>query len=258
MTEQKRKISKLCLAGFLLSVLTPVLLVLTFVLSRTWYGLFDVYAVYAAILFLPLIGLILSIIGLVTAIVKRRKGKGFGIAGIVLPNLYAAAIIILVILFVVFAINGSQQTIQRQKEREVYSMGAVGNPVNEEYDVSPYRIPEGTDITALNVYTSESDLKTYAESKLQSINLTTNLSIRGKYQDKDFLIVRSDFFKEWLSKNTISYYDRDGYATISYDFTWEFMGGGFNNLAVYKDPSNRFIIITNCSDYKVITEFFEA
>ena len=89
MTEQKKKMSKLCLAGFLLSVLMPVLLVLNFALSRILYGLYDEYVVYAVILFFPLIGLILSIVGLIIAIVKRRKGKGFGIAGIVLPNLYA-------------------------------------------------------------------------------------------------------------------------------------------------------------------------
>ena len=27
-------------------------------------------------------------------------------------------------------------------------------------------------------------------------------------------------------------------------------------LAVYKDPSDKYIIVTNCNDYKVITEFF--
>ena len=69
MTEQKRKISKLCLTGFLLSVLMPVLLVLNFALSRILYGLYDEYVVYAVILFFPLIGLILSIVGLIIAIV---------------------------------------------------------------------------------------------------------------------------------------------------------------------------------------------
>ena len=28
-------------------------------------------------------------------------------------------------------------------------------------------------------------------------------------------------------------------------------------LAVYKDPSDKYIVITNCSDFKVISEFFE-
>lgn len=261
MTEQKKKMSKLCLAGFLMSVLMPVLLVLNFALSRMLYGLYDEYVVYAVILFMPLIGLILSIVGLITAIVKRRKGKGFGIAGIVVPNLYAAAVVIMAVSSVFIAIDGNRKTVEMQKQREVYLMGAVGKPVNDEYDVSRYRIPKGTDLTALHVYTNESDLKTYAESKLQSINLSGNLSIRGKYQDKDFLIIRSDFFEEWLSNNSLgigSVNFNDGYASISYDFSWEFMGIGFRTLAMYKDPSGKFIIITNCSDYKVITEFFEG
>ena len=52
-------------------------------------------------------------------------------------------------------------------------------------------------------------------------------------------------------------YRPDGYAHISYEYEWEFSATHPCTLDMYKDPSEKFIIITNCGDYKVISEFFE-
>ena len=99
----------------------------------------------------------------------------------------------------------------------------------------------------------------YAESKLQQIDNTTDMSIRGVFQDYNFLIVRSDMRDAWMAENSpggFKYYD--GYASITCPregMEWMIIP---ETLAVYLDPSDKFIIITNCNDYKVIAEFFEG
>ena len=251
MSEQKRKLSKLCLAGFILSVLSPVVLVLT--LCFSWYMDYRVYALMFALVGLfPLIGLVLSVIGLITAKIKRRKGKGFGIAGIALPNLYAAFIVLMVVLMLV----GQSSTIRTEKESDLNSMWGVGTPVNTEYDVSRYRIYEGYDIDSSDISVSEEELIKFAESKLEIISKESDMVVKGKYKGNDFLIIRRDRFNDWQKEDrlgSINYSDK-GYASLTYSVTWEFAASGIYTLDVYKDPSDRFIIITNCSDHKVISD----
>ena len=95
MSEQKRKISGLCLTGFILSIMSPVLLIC----MNSWSFLTEIEAVYWVLLGVailsPLAGLILSITGLATARKKGRKGKGFGIAGIILTGTYAVIVLII-------------------------------------------------------------------------------------------------------------------------------------------------------------------
>ena len=95
MSEQKRKISGLCLTGFILSIMSPVLLICL----NSWGFLSEIEAVYWVLLGVailsPLAGLILSITGLATARKKGRKGKGFGIAGIILTGTYAVIVLII-------------------------------------------------------------------------------------------------------------------------------------------------------------------
>ena len=58
------------------------------------------------------------------------------------------------------------------------------------------------------------------------------------------------------SPGGFKYYD--GYASITCPregMEWMIIP---ETLAVYLDPSDKFIIITNCNDYKVIAEFFEG
>lgn len=88
MSEPKKKYSKLCIAGFIISVLFPVLML--FINSRFFPSLGNTFTLISlvVILLLPFIGLILSIVGLVTMRKKGLAGKGFGIAGIVLSGVF--------------------------------------------------------------------------------------------------------------------------------------------------------------------------
>lgn len=74
MTERKKKLSKLCLAGFIMSVLSPGLLVLAYFTEDINPTIF--WTAIPVILLFQLSGIVLSIVGLVTACKKGRKGKG--------------------------------------------------------------------------------------------------------------------------------------------------------------------------------------
>ena len=97
MTEQKKKLSKLCLAGFILTILTPLLIILVNWSDLDFLTNSVFYVILAIILLLPILGLILSIIGLVNVRRKGLKGKGFGITGIVLSGIYTFIAIIIAV-----------------------------------------------------------------------------------------------------------------------------------------------------------------
>lgn len=243
MTEQKKGLSKLCLAGFILSI-SPVLLLPLCLM----FG----YTVLFAFLVLPLIGFIVSIIGLVSAKKKGKTGGVFGIWGIVFPSVGA---VLLAVIFLILYMSGSGN--RAMAKGEMYSMGRVSEVTNADYDVSEYRIPKGYDFNSLGITVSEADLKTYAGSKLETISSESDLSVKGTYKNYDFLIVRSDRFYDWFLNNN--------YQGPPYSFGDDYIYHGelgmewmieMAPLAIYKDPSDKFIIITNCNDYKVITEFF--
>lgn len=93
MADQKKKLNKKALAGFLLAILSPVLAAeMMAALGSSLYRRFPYPQVYfgilivSAILF-PLLGRIFSVIGLIMSIVKKQKGKGLAIAGIILTEL---------------------------------------------------------------------------------------------------------------------------------------------------------------------------
>ncbi len=243
MTKQKKGLSKLCLAGFILSISPALLLPLCLMFG---------YTVLYAFLVLPLIGFIVSIIGLVSAKKKGRTGGVFGIWGIVFPSVGA---VLLAVLFLILYASGSGN--RAMAKGEMYSMGRVSEVTNADYDVSEYRIPKGYDFNSLGITVSEADLKTYAGSKLETISSESDLSVKGTYKNYDFLIVRSDRFYDWFLNNN--------YQGPPYSFGDDYIYHGelgmewmieMAPLAIYKDPSDKFIIITNCNDYKVITEFF--
>jgi hypothetical protein len=60
--------------------------------------------IFVAVLLCPLAGLILSIIGVATARKHGKSGKGFGIAGIVLPGVYLVITIIIVAILALFGV----------------------------------------------------------------------------------------------------------------------------------------------------------
>lgn len=246
--EQNRELSKLCLAGFIFTVLPPVLLLLGVIMQELFFVWF------ACALLSPLLGLIFSIAGLATAGKSGKRGQAFGVAGITIQ----CVCIVIAVIILGPAVAEHTRTNKRIVNNEMYPLGRMGETLNTEYDVAQYRIPEGYDFKSLDISVSDTDFETYAVNKLQTISKKTDKSIRGVFQNYNFLIVRSDRFDEWLSVNCpqgLNYYN--GYAGITYTDWWEFAATGTFPLAVYKDPSDKYIVITNCSDFKVISEFFE-
>ena len=272
MTEEKKKISKLCVTGFILSVMPLVIIgifvCLLFLMDKTkntddsFY-----YIVLSSTLFaLPLItfvlsstGLGLSIAGLITAKRKNQKGKGLGIAGIAFPVLYLVTVIVLIVLAVNGIIDNTKKKKQDYIDSDIYKMGTVWNYENTEYDVSEYRIYEGYELDSSDVTSSASELRQYANSKLDSIDYFSSVYVKGRYQGATFLIIRRDRYDSWDKDEPIGYvsYHPNDYAQINYEYQWEFSGFAGYILDMYKDPSDKYIIVTNCSDYKAITEFFE-
>ena len=251
MGGSNKELSKLCLAGFILTIMPVLLLPLYLMFPRN----FLLGKALPVSFLVPILGFIVSIVGLITAGIKGKRGKGFGIAGVVLPSLAVTVIALILGPFFI----GNARTATRLAENEMYPLGYMLEPTNTEYDVSPYRIPGEYVFNSNDLSVSETEFEGYAESKLQTIDNKTELSIRGTFQDYNFLIVRSDMREKWLEENSYSgfqYYD--GYASISYGRQgreWMIIP---ETLAVYLDPSDKFIIITNCNDYKVIAEFFEG
>lgn len=246
--EQNRELSKLCLAGFVFTVLPPVLLLLGVIMQELFFVWF------ACALLSPLLGLIFSIAGLATAGKSGKRGQAFGVAGITIQ----CVCIVIAVIILGPAVAEHTRTNKRIVNNEMYPLGRMRETLNTEYDVAQYRIPEGYDFKSLDISVSDTDFETYAVNKLQTISKKTDKSIRGVFQNYNFLIVRSDRFDEWLSVNCpqgLNYYN--GYAGITYTDWWEFAATGTFPLAVYKDPSDKYIVITNCSDFKVISEFFE-
>ena len=192
MGGSNKELSKLCLAGFILTIMPVLLLPLCLIFPRE-YG---VVAALAIILLMPLTGLIVSIVGLITAGRKGKTGKGFGIAGVVLPSLAVTVIALILGPFFI----GNARTATRLAENEMYPLGYMLEPTNTEYDVSPYRIPGEYVFYSNDLSVSENEFEAYAESKLQTIDNKTELSIRGTFQDYNFLIVRSDMREKWLEE----------------------------------------------------------
>lgn len=268
MSEHKTKISRLCLAGFILSVLPLVLLgaVIGFFFlmgsddfSDFFSDLYIVISILPVVSFLlSLIGLGLSIAGVVTAVKEGRKGKGLGIAGIAFPVLYGAAVIVLIGWLGVTVVKGINDSARDRETSDIYNMGSVYDPQNTEYDVSRYRIFDGYELNSADNPSSESELKAYAESRLETISKENDVYVKGTRQKATFLIIRRDRFDDWGKIEPIGGVDRwsKEYLTIQYQYQWEFSAFRTCYLDMYKDPSDKFIIITNCSDYKVITEFF--
>lgn len=110
MTEQKLKLNKLCLTGFIFSILPLVILGAGFCIykltenvdSASYYSVLIIAIVLAPLIFLILsiAGLAVSIAGVVTGRRDGEKDIGFGIAGITLPGHFLVTAIVLIILFV--------------------------------------------------------------------------------------------------------------------------------------------------------------
>lgn len=244
MSGQRVENSRLCLAGFILSFMPVLLLPLVLMFGEYVYILF---------ILLPLAGFIVSIIGLVTAKKEGRQGKVFGILGIVFPSI--GAVVLFLFGLLIWTLGSDLRDLQKN---EMYSMGGIEKAVNTEYDVSQYGIPKDYDLASLNIIVSDAEFKSYAGSKLETISSESDMSIKGTYRNYNFLIVRTDRLDDWLAINCPQGFRYNGLnTTISYGVEGPEWMVNMVSLVVYKDPSDKFIVITNCSDYKVISEFFE-
>ena len=261
MSEQKNRLSELCLTGFILSILSPFLPLLLIVAAASSSSSVPFTLMVTAIVLVPLTGFALSIAGVATARKRGKKGKGFGIAGIILPCVYAvvAAIIAGGAGLIYFALVDDAKKAKVKGEQSVlYEIGSISKTVNEEYDISQYEITEGYDFSDADIKVSETDLAAYAKDKLQTIDKESEMFVRGKYEGFNFLIVRKDLFEAWLKEDGLGEIQtsKEGNVAFVYRVTWENSSLPYRTLELYKDPSGKFIIITNCSDYKVISEFF--
>ena len=258
MTEQKAKLSKLCLTGFLISVLSPFALALCIWFLWRLETTID-WNIIGFMICLPFIGMILSIVGLVTARNKGRKGKGLGIAGIVLPAVYAVVVVIIFASMVFMIKRAEKAGKEMAQSSDVYCLEGAGMPENTQYNVSRYRVPYDYDFDSPDAFASEAELSSYAESKLDEITDINSIRAKGTYQNYDFIIIRIDRFNQWVANDPLASFDysNDGYAVVSYERTASpFSSLPVQQLHMYKDPLDKFIIITNCNDNKVITDFF--
>ena len=113
MADQKKKLNKKALTGFLLAILSPVL---TFALMAAFgpgymhfsYLVIEGILIGSAILF-PVLGRIFSVIGLIVSIVKRQKGKGLAIAGIVITELEFIVYFCYFLFWLIIALCGDTQ-----------------------------------------------------------------------------------------------------------------------------------------------------
>ena len=147
-------------------------------------------------------------------------------------------------------------------QKENYSIKPGCDPVNFRYDVTPYRVTEDPYTYFKDKTVEESELKTYAESKFDQIEDESRMSVRGLYQDYGFEVIRSDLFDNWAYENGFENWNPDflGTGAISYMYSNGNDNGTMFDTAyysVYLDPSEKFIVVTSCYDYRVIVEFFE-
>ena len=78
MGGSNKELSKLCLAGFILTIMPVLLLPLYLMFPRN----FLLGKALPVSFLVPILGFIVSIVGLITAGIKGKRGKGFGIAGV--------------------------------------------------------------------------------------------------------------------------------------------------------------------------------
>ena len=91
LTEQNTRLNKKALTGFILTFLSPVFVVLIMAgyehpFKPVTANILLVVLVGCALIFF-LAGHIFSVVGLIMSIVKKEKGKGLAIAGIIISEL---------------------------------------------------------------------------------------------------------------------------------------------------------------------------
>lgn len=131
------------------------------------------------------------------------------------------------------------------------------------YDIRNYYIKDNiSKRIEKDVNVTADDLKTYADEKLDRIESEDETSVRGIYQNYGFEIVRRDKFSEWEKANGFSGQGiMDGYVTYIYYDVPIADGGALTKareFGIMLDPSERFVIVHNCYDFKILYEFFNG
>lgn len=122
------------------------------------------------------------------------------------------------------------------------------------YDFVSHRIKKDTRPSPSDM----DSLKQYAEKNLDSIDSYEEYSVRGRFKDGGYEIVRFDCFEEWKREKGVTG-DTVNPKDETLDIFYECDAGMedmkyIDDYFVYVDPSNRFLIITQCIDYDLIKE----
>ncbi len=112
MADQKKKLNMMALTGFVLVILSPFIFLLVMEMSShrnlNNYDLINAFSdlfITCVVLF-PVIGRVFSVIGLIVSIVKKQKGKGFAIAGIVISEIEFLIVFGMIFLSIIIALCG--------------------------------------------------------------------------------------------------------------------------------------------------------
>ena len=136
------------------------------------------------------------------------------------------------------------------------------DPTNQSYDLSEYKVFDGDIGRALMTETDDAMLKEFAEKVSDKILMTDDISCEIMYQDYSFAVVKIEKFFEWQDRTGVEeqgYYGDKSlfFSYITQPARGDITAGPSECFDVYKDPSNHFIVVTQCRDYKIVYELFE-
>ena len=136
------------------------------------------------------------------------------------------------------------------------------DPTNQSYDLSAYKVFDGDIGRALLTDTDDAMLKEFAEKISDEVLMTDDISCEVMYQGFSFAIVKIGKFWEWQGITGVG--EQGYYPDNSIFFSYceqpargDITASESVMFDVYKDLTDRFIIVTQCRDYKIIYELFE-
>ena len=113
MADQNKKTNGRTLAGFILVILSPILMVLFmggFNFIRDGFTQNTVALVFALlIILLPVTGRVFAVIGLIMSIIKREKGKKLAIATIIISELEFIVYFCFIVFWILVAVSGDSR-----------------------------------------------------------------------------------------------------------------------------------------------------
>lgn len=136
------------------------------------------------------------------------------------------------------------------------------DPTNQSYDLSEYKVFDGDIGRALMTETDDAMLKEFAEKVSDRILSTDDISCEIMYQGFSFAIVKIGKFFEWQDRTGVEEQGYYGDKSLFFSYnnepaTGDITAGPGEHFDVYKDPSDHFIVVTQCRDYKIVYELFE-